>query len=129
MKYILFITFQFILITLSAQTWTKMGNGMNYQVNVFTVFNGNVIAGGDFDSAGGKPAKSIACWDGHNWSAVGAGLSTGKYPSVANVSALCVYKGELYAAGSFTSSGGKTVMNIARLNLSGIKPISTKSKK
>jgi len=120
------------------KSWSVLGDGMGSTVREMVpfdgtvrsmvVYNGKLYVGGVFDSAGGKPAKSIACWDGHNWSAVGAGLSTGKYPSVANVNALCVYKGELYAGGSFTSSGGKTVMNIARLNLNGTKS-STKSKK
>ncbi|HXB13564.1 MAG TPA: hypothetical protein VNZ45_16365 [Bacteroidia bacterium] len=98
------------------------------QINSMTVLNGKLYIGGRFDSIGNKIANNIAVWNGKTIEHVGAGfLHGGKFKGVVN--ALCVYKGELYAGGSFTSSGGKTVMNIAKLNLKGTKPTSPKSKK
>ncbi len=32
-----------------------------------TVYNGELIAGGDFNIAGGVDANSIARWDGNDW--------------------------------------------------------------
>ncbi|HXB13565.1 MAG TPA: delta-60 repeat domain-containing protein, partial [Bacteroidia bacterium] len=97
-------------------------------INAMAVFKGNLYLGGKFDDINGKPAHNIAVWDSKTFEPVGDGF-TGKGLNSGSVHALCVYKGELYAAGSFTSSGGKTVMNIARLNLNGTKPSSTKSRK
>ncbi len=37
---------------------------------------GSVVAGGAFTSAGGVRVKSVARWDGREWSAMDAGMST-----------------------------------------------------
>lgn len=81
-------------------------------VKALTVFNGNLIASGVFNSAGGNPANNIASWDGSSWHALGSGLET--HAGFVSVNALAVYNGELYAAGSFHTAGGVPAENIAR---------------
>lgn len=62
----------------------------------------HLVAGGDFDWAGGVATKGVAVWDGKRWSALGAGLSGPVY-------ALALYDDgqgqKLYAGGSFGGSG------------------------
>lgn len=94
--------------SLSAQSWAALaGGGMNDWVYATTVFNGNLIAGGKFTSAGGVSANHVASWNGSGWSALGQGLN-GK------VNALIVYNGNLYAGGEFTASGGTQMNFIAK---------------
>ncbi|MEI7983732.1 MAG: T9SS type A sorting domain-containing protein [Bacteroidota bacterium] len=86
-----------------------MGGGVGDFVNASTVYNGELIVGGRFTSAGGVPANYIAKWNGTSWSALGTGLDGW-------VNALTDYNGELIAGGSFTNAGGMIVNNIARWN-------------
>ncbi len=90
--------------------WEPLGAGVDgdaSHVECLTVFNGELIAGGDFLNAGGQPANYIARWDGSSWQPLGSGL-TGR--------ALClaVYNGELIAGGVFSGAGGQPASNIAR---------------
>jgi trimeric autotransporter adhesin len=78
-------------------------------VNAFTTFNGQLIAGGNFNYMNGTVMFNIAAWNGTSWSPLGAGLDD-------TVRALAVYNGELYAAGSFTMSGSTSVPRIAKWN-------------
>jgi hypothetical protein len=94
----------------SAQTWSAMpGGGMNGWVYATTVYNGDLIVGGLFTTAGGVPANYIARWDGTTWTSLGSGLN-GK------VNALAVFNGNLVVAGEFTSAGGIGVNFIAQWN-------------
>ncbi|MFM9957761.1 MAG: hypothetical protein ACKVZJ_06775 [Phycisphaerales bacterium] len=61
--------------------WLPMGSGMTggggsfgTVVAVTTAPNGDVIAAGNFNTAGGVPAANVARWNGSAWSAMGAGL-------------------------------------------------------
>src|SRR4030095_271250 len=74
------------------------GSGVDGTVSALTVYNDNLIAGGDFTTAGGNPASNIAQWDGSSWSALDSGTNDA-------VDALTVYNGELIAGGDFTSAG------------------------
>jgi hypothetical protein len=40
--------------------------GVQGTVNALTTFNGNLVVGGEFDSAGGIKAQNIAEWNGTN---------------------------------------------------------------
>ena len=80
---------------------------MNWPVSALTICNGELIAGGSFDIAGGTPANRIARWDGAAWSALGSGMDDW-------VSALTMYSGELIAGGNFTTAGGTPANYIAR---------------
>ncbi len=82
------------------------GSGMNWSVNELAVYNGDLIAGGDFWSAGGTDANFIARWDGTSWSPLGSGMNHFVY-------ALTVYNDELIAGGFFTTAGGTPANHIA----------------
>ena len=67
-----------------------------------TVYNGELIAGGRFTTAGGVTCNYIARWNGATWQPLGAGMNGDVY-------ALTVYNGELIAGGYFTTAGGNAV--------------------
>ena len=90
-----------------SQNWSGLSTGMNDWVHALTVYNGDLIVGGQFTSAGGVPANYIAKWNGSSWSALGAGTN-------AEVDALCVFNGELVAGGRFTYAGGVELNFIAK---------------
>ena len=51
-------------------------SGVNNTVRALAVLpNGDLIAGGDFTTAGGTTVNSIARWNGAAWSALGAGMN------------------------------------------------------
>jgi hypothetical protein len=43
-------------------SWSALGEGTHGLVHALTLFNGQLIAGGDFDSAGAVSANNIAAW-------------------------------------------------------------------
>jgi hypothetical protein len=85
--------------------------GINGIVNALVVMpNGDLVAGGQFSSAGGVAANGIARWNGASWSPLGAGVSGA-------VNALTVRpNGDLIAGGDFISAGGSPAFFIARWN-------------
>jgi hypothetical protein len=103
--------------------WSALGRGVNYlwdvAISALTIDNaGNLYAGGFFDTAGGRPAKNIAKWDGHAWSALGSGID---HPvdldGQTGVFALSVDgKGNLYVGGGFDTAGGIPAYFIAKWN-------------
>lgn len=100
-----------------ATTWdpnlTANGN-----VGALAVAGSTIYAGGGFDSVGGVPRKNIAGID------VATGAATAFNPQAADpntgggVSALAVHGSTVYAAGHFTTIGGKTRNLVAGLNAS-----------
>ncbi|MBK8068475.1 MAG: hypothetical protein IPK27_12865 [Rhodanobacteraceae bacterium] len=72
-------------------------------------YAGQLCAGGRFETAGGRPARNVACWDGREWSALGDGPNGWVY-------AMIEHAGELYVGGYFTSAGGVAASNVARWN-------------
>ena len=83
--------------------------GMNNWVFSLTVYNGDLIAGGSFTSAGGVAASYIARWDGAAWQPLGSGMDHWVF-------SLTVYNGDLIAGGSFTTAGGVGASYIAGWN-------------
>lgn len=75
-----------------------------------------LYAGGDFNTIGGQPARSIARWDGAAWSTVDNAPDEGR--NIRIVNALAVHDdgtgAALYAGGNFASLGGQDALNIAR---------------
>lgn len=90
-----------------SQNWSGLSYGMDHWVHALTVYNGELIAGGEFTHAGGVPANYIAKWNGYSWSPLGSGTN-------AQVKALTVYNGQLVAGGHFTLAGGVEVNFIAQ---------------
>jgi trimeric autotransporter adhesin len=104
------------------KSWSVLGSattGPNVgAVRALAVFDdgtGNALyAGGEFSTVGVIGSGRIAKWDGAAWSPVGGGMTGG------NVFALAVHDdgtgSALYAAGSFTTAGGKPANRIAKWN-------------
>ena len=90
-------------------TWHPLADGMDGGVEALTVFNGELIAGGWFDRAGGVEAHCIARWNGSTWQPLSDGLDN-------TVHALAVYDGRLIAGGKFTTAGGVEAKYVARWN-------------
>jgi hypothetical protein len=100
-----------IILTFShaRSDWSNLGSGMNGQVYALTVYNGELIAGGHFTTAGGISANNIAKWNGSTWTPLGDGVNS-------DINALTVYQGELIAGGWLTTAGGVSVNRIAKWN-------------
>lgn len=88
-----------------------------WTINSLCSFNGDLYMGGNFTSVNGVPARSIAKWDGTNWSSVDSGFyySSG----MATIYSLYVFNGELYAGGCFTSAGSGQIITNRVAKLSG----------
>ena len=80
--------------------------GLTGIVQALTVYDGKLIADGEFTMAGGVAAKYIASWDGSSWSSLGSGMNGILF-------ALTVYDGKLIAGGWFVEAGGVTAIGIA----------------
>lgn len=89
--------------------WSSLGSGVDNYVRGLGKYNGNIIVGGDFLTAGSVPANKIAKWNPNTsaWSAMGTGMND-------YVKAIEVYNGELYAGGAFTTADGLPRAYIAR---------------
>ncbi|MFN0131328.1 MAG: hypothetical protein ACKVW3_02155 [Phycisphaerales bacterium] len=104
------------------QTWRELDSGVSSNVRVLHEFRGDLIVGGDFYFAGGLPgSNSIAAWDGTAWRTLGVGFSRVGAPAV--VQALVEFQSELIAAGTFSSSGGQPLFNIARWDGTSWRPL------
>ncbi|HEU4418415.1 MAG TPA: hypothetical protein VFT55_05720, partial [Planctomycetota bacterium] len=91
--------------------WQPLAGGVNAPVRMLTATaNGDLIAGGEFTSAGGAPASRIARWNGAAWSPLGAGLDG---PARACVE---LPDGDLVVGGAFATAGGLPAANLARWN-------------
>src|SRR5438094_9961811 len=87
-------------------------DGVDGTVLVKWVFNGRVVVGGTFSTAGDVVASGIARWDGAAWQSMGNGAGAGF--SVTRVSALTVFEGALIAGGQFDTMDGVAAANIAQ---------------
>ena len=93
-----------------AQDWSPLGPGLNNICRCFTIWNGQVVAGGQFTASGGDPVQGVATWDGAVWQPLGAlGLNN-------TVWAITEFGGDLVAAGDFTTAGGTAALRIASWN-------------
>jgi len=75
------------------------------------VFDDELIAGGEFNSAGGNVVSNIARWNGTSWSALGSGEVLDS-----RIYALTVHDDVLVAGGTFTAVGGLAARHIAAWN-------------
>lgn len=87
------------VMTWDGSTWESLGTGPGNNiaggVSSLITFNGELIAGGSFTSAGGP--NYIARWDGSAWQSLGTGFPT-------KVGQMALWNGNLVVAG-FTGSG------------------------
>jgi hypothetical protein len=95
------------------------GPGLSYPsvLSMATLPNGDLVAGGEFESAGGVPASCIAQWNGTAWSPLGSGVA-GPFPfaSINVTGLLTLANGDLLAGGRFQFAGGTAASNVARWN-------------
>lgn len=133
------------------ERWSPMGPGFSQdppgppQVNALALYEGEIIAGGDFEKAGNIAVHNIARWSGSSWQSLGtgtvpvhallefngllvAGVSGGimtwdgtAWTSLGtglngSVYALAVYNDDLIAAGDFTMAGGVSANRVALWN-------------
>ncbi|MBX3357176.1 MAG: hypothetical protein KF745_01990 [Phycisphaeraceae bacterium] len=93
--------------------WSAIGTGMDgagfpLVWSVWTLPQGDLVAAGDFSSAGGNVANNVARWNGTAWSALGSGTNN-------VVRALTTLNDStLVAAGNFSLAGGATANRVAR---------------
>jgi hypothetical protein len=80
--------------------WSALGSGMLGSGGVFALAEsaGLLYAGGSFTNMGGILSRRVAVWNGTNWAPLGSGLN-------GSVNALLVFRGTLFAGGSFTARG------------------------
>lgn len=100
--------------------WSPVGGGLNGEANALIVHNDGsgpaIYVGGEFTGAGLEVTARIARWDGEAWSPVGLGMDNGE------VNAFTVFDDgsgggpQLYATGSFTSSGGTPLNGVGVWN-------------
>jgi hypothetical protein len=94
--------------------WHSMGSGMTGTGSNPGVYglallpNGDIVAGGNFDTAGGVTAHKVARWNGTSWAPMGA---TGMNGTVFCFTQL---DGDLYAAGDFTTADGNPAVRFAK---------------
>ncbi|MBS0189459.1 MAG: hypothetical protein JSS51_15455 [Planctomycetes bacterium] len=88
-------------------TWRSIGSGFDGAVHIATVFRGELVVGGRFETAPGVSARNIARWDGRSWMPLGTGTDGA-------VSTLVEYDGSLIAGGTFRDAGGIAVSYFAR---------------
>lgn len=92
----------------------QLGSGFDDgEVHALAVLpNGDLVAGGTFQSAGGVPVHRIARFDGVQWRPLGGGVGG---PGQVAVTSLAVLPGgDLVAGGAFATAGGSPAANIAR---------------
>jgi hypothetical protein len=86
-----------------------VGSPVQALVNALVMLpNGDLVAGGQFTTAGGVSVNHIARWDGTSWSALGTGMSGFVYALTT------LPNGDAVAVGSFTTAGGVSANHIAR---------------
>ena len=107
------------IATWNGAEWAPLaGGGANDRISSLNVWDDGsgdgpaLYVGGFFTMAGGVDARSIARWDGVQWSPLGSGIDGG------TVLAMAAYDDgsgpALYAAGSFTTAGGVPADDIAK---------------
>lgn len=106
--------------------WRALGAGLTQEdplatpypyVRALTVYEGELIAGGNFTLSGSTPVRRIARWNRSEWLPLGSGIPSG------SVYSLSGFDGDLVAAGSFTTAGGVQAQSIARWDGSGWHPL------
>jgi len=90
-----------------------LGTGIDGGVDALFVYRGELIAGGEFQSAGGVAVGNVARWDGNVWRPLSAWGVDGR------VRALSVWGGALIVAGDFQSADGAFTPGVARWDANG----------
>lgn len=99
--------------------WQPLGNGLTLsnnpnKANVYAmeIFQGKIVVGGDFYSAGDLESTHIAFWDGTSWSGLGGGVTS-------TVHDILPVGESLYVGASSGFMGSSTFPNAASINYFG----------
>ncbi|MFH1278285.1 MAG: T9SS type A sorting domain-containing protein [Candidatus Eisenbacteria bacterium] len=92
--------------------WEGLGGIEGYGVYTMESFGTDLVVGGKYSRMGEEDEESIAAWNGESWRHLGEGLTYRGYPAA--VRSLVEFGGNLYACGSFDSSGSTTTIMTAR---------------
>jgi hypothetical protein len=98
-------------------TWSPLGAGLTYPggpavTGLRVLPNGDLVACGRFDHAGGTPAHGIARWNGAAWSP----LASGPTGSSSGAFTMCLLpNGDLAVGGSLSVMNGLVSVRMARL--------------
>ncbi len=104
-------------------TWDTVAGGLSPDypdpiggavVNALAVFQGELVAGGEFSFAGGVVSNCLAAWNGSEWRQFGGGAYGGPYDGTVN--ALLADDQRLYVSGSFASLGTASIHRVGRWN-------------
>ncbi|MDH4032337.1 MAG: hypothetical protein OEV80_00895, partial [candidate division Zixibacteria bacterium] len=93
----------------NGSNWSSDLSQMNGWVFALNVYDGTLIAGGSFTTAGSVTGTSLAAWDGSGWSSLGLGVS-------GRVLSLTIHEGNLISGGRHTHADGAEVSKIASWN-------------
>ena len=96
-------------------TWTKLAEGVDGSVAAITKWGDDIYIAGTFPTASGIACNSVAKYvaDENKFVALGSGITNANRPG--RISAMIVYKNELYLVGTFTTAGnGIASSNIAK---------------
>jgi hypothetical protein len=84
------------------------GNGGSPWVRCFAAIQGEIYAGGAFTSAGGISARSVAKWDGSQWSSLDLGVTLTVLGDLQGfVDSMHAIGGDLYVGGWFNQIGSE----------------------
>lgn len=99
-------------------TWQSMtGNldGFNNIVECLTLFQGQIVAGGNFVGfVNNQYLNRIARWDGSTWQPLRTGIIGGGFST--DVYAMAALDSTLYVGGRFANADGLSVQNLASWN-------------
>lgn len=90
-----------------SQSWEAVGQGLNSLAYCMTIYNGELVVGGQFTVAGGQPASKLAKWNGTSWSSFTGEAFDG------TVKAAYVWNGKLYVGGHFEMIGVNSIEGVA----------------
>ncbi len=98
----------------ATSTWTGFPTGPNAIVAAVASTSAGIVVGGAFTAAAAVPnTNRLAMWNGTEWVSIGTVVG-------AVVEELQVIDNYLYAGGVFSSIGGVTANNIARISLANL---------
>lgn len=102
-------------------TWRALGSGMRGGLGATSCVaamiertNGDLVAAGDFATAGGVSAANVALWNGTAWSSLGSGLGGGTGFGAPADCLVELTNGDIVVGGWFTTAGGMPANGIAR---------------